>query len=131
LQWNNWVQIIKMRKNQTANQNQPSVITYPQNNFSLIRPAAHTLLSAWRVCYTRQFWQTKFCHVSLCCRFKQCWIHSTPLSSTSLFPHLQHSIGKVPSVESRFQHFHCTWSRHKYCIPFTFTLMFTVVAYGR
>jgi len=39
-----------MRKNQTANQNQPSVITYPQNNFSLIRPAAQTLLSV-RVLY--------------------------------------------------------------------------------
>jgi len=63
-----------------------------------------------RVCYTRQFWQTTFCHVSLCCRFKQCWIHSTPLSSTSFFPHLQHSIEKVSSVESCFQHFHCTWS---------------------
>ena len=34
-EWNNWVEIIKMIKIQTANQNQPRITHYPQRIFSL------------------------------------------------------------------------------------------------
>ena len=99
-----------MIKIQTSNQNLPHVIHYLQR---LLSPPLLNLTRAVGACCTRaRHWPIARCHVSLSQTIKQCWIHSTPLSSTSLFPHFQHTIGKVTSVESHFQHSHCTWSEN-------------------
>ena len=112
LQWNNWVQIIKMRKIQTANQNKPRVTHLSYQHLLSPRPTAS--LAPVGACGTRaSFDQQKCtaCHfVSGKSQASTCWTHSSHLSSTSSLNKLQHTIARSPCVESQIQHHHCMWS---------------------